>query len=73
MAVIITPNASQVKIKLDCGADVNGDRIIKSKTFNYIKSNANSDDIMTVVNTLVGLQKHTLTATNRIDNSSLSE
>ena len=33
MAVISTPNATSVKIKLDHGADVNGDRIIKTKTF----------------------------------------
>ena len=73
MAVISTPNATSVKIKLDHCADVNGDRIIKTKTLTNIKSTASNDDIMAVVNAIVDLQKHTLSATNRVDNSSLSE
>ena len=32
MAVISTPNASSIKIKYDQGTDLNGDRIIKTKT-----------------------------------------
>lgn len=73
MAVIVTPNNSQVKIKLDHGVDVNQKRIVKTKTLTSIKSTATSEDIMAIVNGLVALQKHTLTATNRIDNSSISE
>ena len=45
MAVISTPNATSVKIKLDHGADVNGDRIIKTKTLPKIKSTAQKDTI----------------------------
>ena len=60
MAVISTPNATSVKIKLDHGADVNGDRIIKTKTLTNIKSTASNDDIMAAVNAIVDLQKHTL-------------
>ena len=73
MAVISTPNASSVKIKFDWGVDVNQDRIVKTKTLNAIKSTSTNEDIMAVVNAIVGLQKHTLVATNRIDNSSISE
>ena len=73
MAVIFTPNATSVKVKFDHGADVNGDRIIKTKTLTNIKSSASNDDIMAVVNAISNLQKHTLSATNRVDNSSLSE
>ena len=73
MAVISTPNSSSVKVKFDHGTDINGDRVIKTKTFSSIKSSASNDDIMAVVNALVGLQQHTLSATNRVDNSSLSE
>lgn len=73
MSVISTPNATSVKIKFDCGVNVNQERIVKTKTLNAIKSTANNEDIMAVVNAIVGLQKHTLTATNRIDNLSLSE
>ena len=73
MAVISTPNVSSIKVKFDQGTDLNGDRVIKTKTFSSIKSSASNDDIMAVVNALVGLQQHTLSATNRVDNSSLSE
>lgn len=73
MAVISTPNASSVKVKFDHGTDLNGDRIIKTRTYSSIKSAASNEDIMAVVNAIVGLQKHTLSAVNRIDNSSLSE
>lgn len=73
MAVISTPNASSVKIKFDQGTDLNGDRIIKTKTYSNIKSGASNDDIMAVVNAISGLQQHTLSGVNRVDNSSLSE
>ena len=73
MAVISTPNVSSIKIKYDQGTDLNGDRIIKTKTYSSIKSKASNEDIMAVVNAIVALQDHTLSAVNRIDNYSLSE
>ena len=73
MAVISTPNASSIKVKFDHGTDLNGDRVIKTKTFSSIKSAASNEDIMAVVNALVGLQQHRLSAVNKVDNSSLSE
>ena len=73
MAVISTPNASQVKIKIDHGVDINQKRIVKTKTLTSVKSTATNEDIMAIVNGLIGLQKHTLYATNRIDNTSISE
>ena len=73
MPEISTPNASSVKIKFDQGTDLNGERIIKTKTYSNIKSGASNDDIMAVVNAISGLQQHTLSGVNRVDNSSLSE
>ena len=73
MAVVSTPNACSIKVKFDHGTDLNGDRIIKTKTYSSIKSSATNDNIMAVVNSLAGLQQHTLSGTNRVDNSSLSE
>ncbi|WP_434799523.1 DUF1659 domain-containing protein [Terrisporobacter vanillatitrophus] len=73
MAVVSTPNASSIKVKFDHGTDLNGDRIVKTKTFSSIKSGASNDDVMAVVNALAAMQQHTLTGTNRVDNSSLSE
>ena len=73
MAVVSTPNASSIKVKFDHGTDLNGDRIVKIKTFSSIKSGASNENIMAVVNTIAGLQQHTLSGINRVDNSSLSE
>lgn len=73
MAIISTANASSVKVKFDHGTDLNGDRIIKTKTYSSLKSNASNENIVAVVNALAGLQQHTLSATNRVDNTSLSE
>ena len=73
MAVVSTPNASSVKVKFDHGTDLNGDRIVKTKTFSSIKSGASNDNIMAVVNGIAAMQQHTLSGTNRVDNSSLSE
>ena len=73
MAIISTSNASSVKVKFDHGTDLNGDRIIKTKTYSSVKSNASSENIVAVVNALAGLQQHTLSSINRIDNTSLSE
>ena len=47
MAVISTPNATSVKVKFDHGADVNGDRILKTKTLTNIKSSASDDRWLT--------------------------
>ncbi len=73
MAVISTPNASTIKVKFDHGLDINGDRVVKTKSFNSIKYQATNEDIMEVINALSNLQQHSVIATNRVDNSSLSE
>ena len=73
MAVVSTPNASSIKVKFDHGTSLDGDRIIKSKTFSSVKSTSSDENILAVVNAIAGLQKHTLSSINRIDNSSLSE
>ena len=73
MAVISTPNASTIKVKFDHGLDINGDRVVKTKSFNSIKYQATNEDIMEVINAISDLQQHSVIATNRVDNSSLSE
>ena len=73
MAVISTSNASSVKVKFDQGMDLNGDRVVKTKTYSSIKPDASNENIMAVVNALEGLQEHMLSGVNRVDNTSLSE
>lgn len=73
MAVVSISNASSVKVKFDQGMDLNGDRVIKTKTYSSIKPDASNENIMAVVNALEGLQEHMLSGVNRVDNTSLSE
>ena len=73
MAVITTANASTLKIKFDCGMDGNGDNIMRTSSYGYLKPDATNDDVMEVANVLVGLQKHDLEGVTKIDSTSLSE
>ena len=73
MAVIATPNASSLKIKFDCGIDMDGNSVMKTNTYSPIKSIASNDDIMAVTNAIVSLQKHDLESVTKVDNTSLSE
>ena len=73
MAIVSIANASSVKVKFDQGSDINGDRIIKNRTYSSIKPKSSSEDILAVITALAELQKHTLVGVNRIDNTSLSQ
>ena len=73
MAIISIANASSIKVKFDQGEDLNGDRIVKTRTYSSVKPNASSEDIVSVITTLSALQQHTLVGLNRIDNTSLSQ
>lgn len=73
MAVLSTPNASVVKVKFDHGTDLNGDRVIKTRTYTNVKFDASNDDIMAFVNTITSLQQHVLSGINRVDNTSISQ
>ncbi|MBS5787813.1 MAG: DUF1659 domain-containing protein [Clostridioides difficile] len=73
MAIVSTKNASSIKLSLDCSVDGKGKTVIKSKSFNNLKSDATDDDIYEVVESTIGLQDFTLLKVNRIDNSTLSK
>lgn len=73
MAIISTKNASSIKLSLDYGIDVKGKTIVKSKSFNNLKSDAIDDDIYEVVESIMGLQDFALLKVNRIDNTTLSK
>lgn len=73
MAVIASSNASSLKIKFDCGVDIDGKYIMKTSTYSYLKATASNEDIMEVTNAIVSLQKNDLEAVTKIDNTSLSE
>lgn len=73
MAILSMANASSVKVKFDQGSDLDGGRVIKTRTYSNIKPKASSEDIVTIISALVALQKHTLVSINKVDNTSLAE
>lgn len=73
MAIISMANATSIKIKIDKGMDVNGERILKSRTYGSVKAKATSEDIVDFIYSLMELQDHTLVGLNRIDNTSLAQ
>lgn len=73
MAIISTKNESSIKLSLDCGIDGKGKTIVRSKSFNNLKSDAIDDDIYEVVESVMGLQDFTLLKVNKIDNTTLSK
>ena len=73
MAVIISKNASTLKVKYDCGIDIYGDAIVKTSNYTNVKPTCLNEDLMEVVNALVDLQKHNLAGVTKVDSTSLSE
>lgn len=73
MAVLATKNLSSLKIYFDKGLDINSKRVIATKTFGFVDSEATDQAIMDVANALAQLQQHDLYNVVRIDNTSLSE
>lgn len=73
MAVITTANASQLKIKFDCGMGADAKNIFRTSTYGNVKSDASNDNCMEFANLIVGLQKHDLEGVTKIDSTSLSE
>ena len=72
--VTAIPYASTVKIKYDCGLDLDTQkRKYKTRAYSSIKSTATNDDIMAFVNVVVGLQQDTLDGTTLISVSALEE
>lgn len=73
MAISVIKNTSSIKVKFDQGEDLNGDRIVKSRTYGSIKPDASNENIVEFVSGLSDMQEHKLVAINRIDNTSLAE
>ena len=72
MAVVEMKNASTLKIKLNLGL-VDGKAKVSTKSFSFLKNDANIGDVYEVGQALVGLQNHDLVEILKIDNAILSE
>ena len=72
MAVVETKNASTLKIKLDLGL-VDGKAKTRSKSFSFLKDDANVSDVYEVGQALMGLQKYDVAEIMKIDNTVLTD
>lgn len=71
MAVEIRPLSTRIQIQLDQGVDLNGKKIMRSKTLSNVKSNAADQDIYDVVEALTGLQTYLVDAIRKIAQSEM--
>jgi hypothetical protein len=73
MAVLVIPYDTSLQLRFVIGMDEESKPIIKSKTYNKVKSDANDQDVFDVANQLVTLQKYSLDEIRRINYSQLTE
>lgn len=72
MAVTKVNNPSSLKIKLNLGL-VNGKTKTRTKSFSYLKHNAQIQDVYDVGKALMALQKHEVIDIIKIDNTTLND
>lgn len=71
--VIEINNASSLKIKFDCGINLDGKSIIKTRTYSNVRADAASLDVYNVADALASLQKHSILDVIKQDNTTLKE
>lgn len=71
MAITKINNPSSLKIKLSLGL-VDGKAKTRSKSYSYLKHDANLQDVYDVGEALMSLQKHDVTDIIKIDNTTLN-
>jgi hypothetical protein len=73
MAVNSNPGEGILQIKFQTGLDDDGKPVIRTKSFTGVKPTATDEDVYTVAQRLIGLQKHTVVSVNRINPVELTE
>ncbi len=73
-SVIEAKNASSLKIKFDCGMDLEtGKQVTKLRTYSNVKPTASALDVYNVADALVSLQKHDLLEVIKQDSTTINE
>jgi len=73
MAVLATAVESRLRLVLQIGVDSEGKPQFKTRTYNRIKPAATDENVYQLATTLVGLQKHTLSEVNRVNEVGLEQ
>ncbi|HHW36354.1 MAG TPA: DUF1659 domain-containing protein [Bacillales bacterium] len=61
-------NSSQLRIEYHHGMDLDGKPIYKTKNYNYLKTTATPDAILSASQAMAGLQQHELVVVQRNSN-----
>lgn len=73
MAVTMVPTESSLKLVVVTGTSEQGDPIVKTRTYNRIKPEAEAQAVYAVAQVIGGLQEHPLKDIQLVVNNSLSE
>lgn len=73
MAVISTPVDSKLKISVQTGLDEEGNVILRTRSYNNVKTTASNEDLMDVARQLSDLQIHPVNAIYKVIESELVE
>lgn len=73
MAVIVTPVDSTLQIIVQTGVDADNKPILRTRSYNRVKTTAADQDVMDVAKQLAGLQSHPVGSIRRIMESELAE
>lgn len=73
MAVVSQPRESRLRIKYIDGVDVEGNNVIKTKTYSKVKAAAADADVYAVADAMMGLQSKTVDEIARLDEEELVE
>ncbi len=73
MAIEKTELEGRLSVSLNTGVDVDGNPVIKTKSFSRVKPNVLGEDAHAVAVGLVDLQEHNLVSVNKIEEYELTE
>ncbi|MDI6605408.1 DUF1659 domain-containing protein [Aceticella autotrophica] len=73
MAVVSTPKGSRLQIVFITGKDAKGMDILRTRTYNGIKSASLDQDVLDVASALNGLQSNQVKSVSRINEVELTQ
>ncbi len=71
MAIEVRPMDCRLQIQLDVGAAADGRRIVRTRTFNRVKSTVSDQDLFDTAAALVGLQSSAPISVRRVGTEEL--
>lgn len=73
MAVVKTPQASRLQIKVQTGVNGSGSPVYRVRALQNVKTNATDADIHSIAAGLAALQAHSVVSISRQDDATLIE